>query len=79
MYKHIYRDVRRGKRNPPAETDTKLHLKVNMCLQSCELAASQVMEALSALIVFGNVFLKRHYCYSWYSSRSKWLFLPMDT
>lgn len=64
---------------PSAQTQNKLHLKVNMCLQGCELLALQVIEALSALIVFGNVFLKRRYCYSRYSSRSKWLFLPMDT
>lgn len=71
--------LRHKKENQPAETENKLHLKVNMCLQGCELVAWQATKALSALIVFSNVFLRRHYCYSWYSSGSKWLFLPMDT
>lgn len=71
--------IEKERRAPTAETVNKLHLKVNMCLLGCELVVLQVIEALYALIVFGNVFSQRCYCYSWYSSRSKWLFLPMDT
>lgn len=50
---------------PTADTEKKLNLKVNMCLEGCELVSSQVTQALSALIVFGDMFLKRCYCYSW--------------
>lgn len=52
----VFCDSRRG---PELLRRHQLNLKVNMCLQRSAFVSSPIMEALSALIVFGNVFLKR--------------------
>lgn len=64
--KHTFYDKDVIKLMPTAVTENKRNLRVNMWhLEGCELVSLQVTQVLSALIVFGNMFLKRSYCYSW--------------